>query len=143
MTRYEENVDHDNMHFPDWLLFLRAWRVAFSRFKLWGATTLVLLLLSLPSFLQTSSAFRGMIGNRYPDAAESRALAVGFKPEATCRRGRERDACTTYEKQKTTRGGRFRIRLVRIFRLPPGDHGKMCQNKFCVFSPEQSVPKFL
>lgn len=74
MKRYEENVEHDNMHLPDWMLFLRAWRVAFSRYKLWGSTTLVLLLLSVPSYLQTSSAFRGMIGNRYPNAAEARDL---------------------------------------------------------------------
>lgn len=74
MTRYEENVDHDNMRLPDWLLFLRAWRAAFTRFKLWGATTLVLLLLALPSFLQTASAYRGMIGNRYPNADDARDL---------------------------------------------------------------------
>ena len=74
MTRDEENVDHDSVRPADWSLFLRCWGVAFSRFQLWGATTLVLLLLSLPSFLQTSSAFRGMIGNRYPDAAAARDL---------------------------------------------------------------------
>ena len=69
MTRDSKNVDHDNMHGPEWRLFLRSWRIAFSRLQLWGATTLVLLILSLPSFLQTSAAFRGMIGKRYPDAA--------------------------------------------------------------------------
>lgn len=74
MTRYEENVEHDNLHRPDWLLFVRAWRAAFTRFKLWGATTLVLLLLSAPAFLQTSSAFSGMIGSRYPSADDAREL---------------------------------------------------------------------
>lgn len=80
MPRYEENVDHDNLRRPDWLLFLRATRAALVRFKLWSVAALVVVLLSLPGYLQTSAAYRRAIGNRYPDADTAREMDVTFTP---------------------------------------------------------------
>lgn len=74
MQQYEENIDHDNLRRPDWLLFLRAFRSALRRFKLWGATWLVLLLISLVPALETAGTIGRTIGNRYPTADEASGL---------------------------------------------------------------------
>lgn len=55
-TRAGENVEHDNLKTPDWLLFARAWKTALRRYKLWGATWLFVLLLSFVPALVTGAA---------------------------------------------------------------------------------------
>lgn len=74
MNQYEENIEHDNLRRPDWLLFVRAFKKSFLRVKLWGATWLVLLILSLVPALMTGGAVGRMVGNRYPTADASRDL---------------------------------------------------------------------
>ena len=74
MQTYDENIDHDNLKRPDWLLFLRALRGALRRWKIWGATWLVLLLLSLVPALMTAGAFDRMVGSRYPNVEVARSL---------------------------------------------------------------------
>ena len=74
MPNYENNIEHDNLRRPDWKLFLRAFRAALRRVKLWGATWAVLLLLSLVPALQTSAAMQSFVGNRYPTTDAARDL---------------------------------------------------------------------
>lgn len=74
MQNYEENVEHDNLRRPGFMLFLRAMRAAFLRPKLWGATWLVLLLLSLVLAMQTHGAVSQMVGNRYASSDAARDL---------------------------------------------------------------------
>ncbi|MEM6675214.1 MAG: hypothetical protein AAF726_20365 [Planctomycetota bacterium] len=68
MASYRENIEHDNLRMPDWLLFLRALRASFLRPKLWVATWLALLLLALVPALQAAAFFDGAVGDRYPAA---------------------------------------------------------------------------
>jgi hypothetical protein len=68
MPNYDENIDHDNHSRPDWRLFLRGFKAAFFRTKLWVCTWLVLLLLSLVPAFQTASFFQNTVGSRYPSA---------------------------------------------------------------------------
>lgn len=74
MPKYKENIEHDNLARPDALLFLRAFRAALSRVKLWGLTWVVLLLLSLVPALQTAAYFDRAVGDRYPAADVARDL---------------------------------------------------------------------
>ncbi len=74
MTNYEENIEHDNLRRPGFMLFLRAMRAAFLRPKLWGATWIVLLLLSMIPAMQTSGAISRMVGNRYASSDAARDL---------------------------------------------------------------------
>lgn len=73
-TRAGENVEHDNLKTPDWLLFARAWKTALRRYKLWGATWLFVLLLSFVPALVTGAAFDDMVGDRYPTSDAARDL---------------------------------------------------------------------
>lgn len=74
MASYDENIDHDNHSQPDWRLFLRGLRAAVLRTKLWVATWLFLLLLSLVPAFQTAAFFKGAVGSRYPSAELARDL---------------------------------------------------------------------
>ena len=74
MPQYQNNIEHDNLKRPDAFLFLRALRLAIKRVKLWGATWLVLGLLTLIPAAQTMSAMAGAVGNSYPSADVARGL---------------------------------------------------------------------
>ena len=83
MPSYDENIDHDNLRQPDWRLFLRGFRAAFFRTKLWVATWLFLLLLSLVPAFQTAAFFKGAVGNRYPSAELARDLHSSLQAPST------------------------------------------------------------
>ena len=55
-------------------MFLRGFRAAFFRTKLWICTWLFLLLLSLVPAFQTAAFFKGAVGSRYPSAELARDL---------------------------------------------------------------------
>ena len=83
MAKICENIEHDNLRMPDWLLFLRAFRAAFVRTKLWLATWFVLLLLTLIPAMQTASFFDRTVGSRYPSAEAAKDLHATMSPPST------------------------------------------------------------
>lgn len=83
MPTSRDNIDHDNLNRPDWLLFLRALKAASIRFKLWGSTWLVVLLLALVPAMQTSSTIGALTGSRYPTAEAAKDLHSSMSPPVT------------------------------------------------------------
>ena len=83
MPNFDENIDHDNHSSPDWRLFLRGFRAAFFRTKLWVCTWLFLLLLSLVPAFQTAAFFKGAVGSRYPSAELARDLHSSMAAPST------------------------------------------------------------
>ncbi|MEM8713308.1 MAG: hypothetical protein AAGG01_20370 [Planctomycetota bacterium] len=74
MGAYENNVDHDNLKRPDWLLFTRSTRAALTRHKLWGSSWLFMLLLSVIPAMEVMGTMQRIVGNRYTTSDEAREL---------------------------------------------------------------------
>ena len=81
MPQYKEsksvhNVDNDNFRRPDWLVFARGFKTSLRRWKLWGITWVVLLLLSFVPALMTAETYGALVGHRYPSANVAQDLAA-------------------------------------------------------------------